>query len=228
MRRPFSTVAVLLVAVSVAAGLSACQASSPTPPVAQTAGPAGPPTPVTASTASTGSTGSTTWPTDSAGNPVGWQVCSNAVRHFTIAYPSGWHTASLGAEDACARFDPAAFTVSDGPALDGQQLLAYYESQDALDYLMELFPTDFFTITSQTNVTVAGLHAIRYTVTTLPPRGPAGPSYPPGSTIYGYVVTAGARSVDVATWVAPADAASLTARQRIVDQAVTTVHFTTP
>jgi hypothetical protein len=223
MRRPFSTVprlSLFVVALTAAASVAACQQNAPAPPIAATAAP-GPVTPVVVTTAP-----STAWPTDSAGNPVGWQVCRNPVRHFEIGYPGGWHTASLGADDACAAFDPAEFTVTDGPGLVTQQLFAFYASEDALDYLADLFPTDFYTITSQSEVTVAGLHAIRYTVTTLPARGPSGPTYPVGSTMYGYVVTAGARSIDVGTWAAPADAATLPARQRIVDQAVTTVHFT--
>jgi hypothetical protein len=224
MRRPFSTVprlAVLLLALGTVAAVAACQQNTPAPPVAETAAPPVLATPDIGTTAP-----STAWPTDSAGNPVGWQVCRNSVRHFEIAYPGGWHTASLGPDDACAAFDPAAFTVTDGPGLVTQQLFAFYASEDALDYLHDLFPVDFYTITAQTDVTVAGLHAIRYTVTTLPPRGPSGPTYPVGTTLYGYVVTAGARSIDLGTWAAPADAATLPARQHVVDQAVTTVHFT--
>lgn len=225
MRRPFSTVprlAVLLLALGSVATAAACQQNTPAPPVAATAAAPGPATPAFGTTAPS----STAWPTDGAGNPVGWQVCRNTVHHFEIAYPGGWHTASLGPDDACAAFDPAEFTVTDGPGLVTQQLFAFYASEDALDYLGDLFPTDFYTITSQSEVTVAGLHAIRYTVTTLPARGPAGPTYPVGTTLYGYVVTAGARSIDVGTWAAPADASGLPARQHVVDQAVTTVHFT--
>jgi len=75
-------------------------------------------------------------------------------------------------------------------------------------------------------VTMGGNPAIRYTVTTLPPRGPSGPTYPVGTTLYGYVVTSGARSIDVGTWAAPTDASLLPARQAVVDLAVTTVRFT--
>ena len=223
MRRPFTTVprlAILLTALATVTTLTGCQAPSPAPQTVSTQPPpaaAGGPTTTAATTA---------WPTDSSGNPVGWQVCRNAVKHFEIAYPGGWHTASVGADDACAAFDPAPFTVSDGPGIVTQQLFAFYQSQDALDYLTELFPPDFYTVNSRTDVTVAGLHGFRYNVTTLPPRGPSGVPYPAGSTIYGYVVTTGARSIDVGCWVAPADAGLLPARQHIVDQAVTTIHFT--
>ena len=116
--------------------------------------------------------------------------------------------------------------VDGAPALVTQQLHAFYASQDRLDYFTNLFPRDFFTVVSQADVTVAGMPAIRYTVTTLAPRGPSGPTYPVGTTLYGYVVTAGALSIDVGTWAAPTDAGLLSGRQHIVDQAVTTVHFT--
>jgi hypothetical protein len=210
----------LLISLTAVAGLAACQAPAPAPSTPVTA--TGPAPTATATT----STPSGAWPTDSAGDPVGWQVCRNTVHHYEIAYPGGWHTASVGIDDACSVFDPSPFTAVDGLAPVTQQLFARYASEDALDYVAELFPADFFTVTSQVDTTVAGLHAIRYTVTTLPPRGPSGPTYPVGSTLYGYVVTAGARSVNVSTWAAPADAAALPQREHIVDQAATTVHFT--
>jgi hypothetical protein len=229
MHRPFTTVARLACAAAAVLALAGTAACGPdhSPPVVSTLPPSGlagggaPPTTTTAAAAAS------PWPTDSAGNPVGWQVCRNATHHFSIAYPAGWHTASAGADDQCALFDPAAFTVVDGaPALVTQQLHAYYQSMDLLEYFQALFPVDFFTVVSEANVMVApGVAAIRYTVTTLPPRGPSGPTYPVGTTLYGYVVTAGARSIDVGTWAAPTDASLLPARQHIVDQAVTTVRW---
>jgi hypothetical protein len=214
MHRPFTTV-VRLGCLFLLAGTAACGPSQ------------SPPTVVGAPTDhATGSTSTTT--TAPASGTSSWPVCTNATKHFSIAYPTGWHTASVGPDDACRLFDPASFTVVDGaPALVTQQLHAFYASEDRLEYFADLFPHDFFTVVSQADVTVApGLPAIRYTVTTLPPRGPSGPTYPVGTTLYGYVVTAGARSIDVGTWAAPTDASLLPARQHIVDQAVTTVHFT--
>jgi hypothetical protein len=227
MHRPFTTVArlacLLALLGTTSIGAAACGPSSPPPT------PVGAPTDrATGSTATTPPAGASPWATDSAGNPVGWQICVNASKHFSIAYPAGWHTASVGPDDACQLFDPATFTVVDGaPALVTQQLHAFYASEDRLDYFQNLFPRDFFTVVSSSDVTVgAGLPAIRYTVSTLPPRGPSGPTYPVGTTLYGYVVTAGARSIDVGTWAAPTDASLLPARQHVVDEAVTTVHFT--
>jgi hypothetical protein len=211
MHRPFATV------VAALALLAATACGPSTPPSAPATSVSTPPSvPVT-----------TAAPSATAASTAGWPTCSNAAKHFSIAYPPGWHTASVGPDDACQLFDPAAFTVVDGaPALVTQQLHAFYASQDRLDYFTALFPPDFFTVVSHSDVTVAGNPAIRYTVTTLPPRGPSGPTYPVGTTLYGYVVTAGARSIDVGTWVAPTDASQLPARQLVVDQAVTTVRFT--
>jgi hypothetical protein len=211
MHRPFTTVAaaVVLVATLAACGPGGTPAAAPTTPPSLPGTSAAAPSPTAASTA-------------------GWTACTNATKHFAISYPPGWHTASAGADDACQLFDPATFTVVDGaPALVTQQLHAFYASMDRLEYFAALFPHDFFTVVSQSDVTVAGSPAIRYTVTTLPPHGPSGPTYPVGTTLYGYVVTAGARSIDVGTWVAPTDASQLPARQAVVDLAVTTVRFAT-
>jgi hypothetical protein len=210
MHRPFTTVAAafVLVAALAACGPGGTPAAAPTTvPPAISAAPSPTPSPTAASTA-------------------GWTTCTNATKHFSISYPPGWHTASVSADDACSLFDPTAFTVVDGaPALVTQQLHAFYASMDRLEYFAALFPHDFFTVVSQSDVTMGGNPAIRYTVTTLPPRGPSGPTYPVGTTLYGYVVTAGARSIDVGTWAAPTDASLLPARQAVVDLAVTTVRF---
>jgi len=209
MHRPFTTVAaaVVLVATLAACGPGGTPAAAPTTPPSLPGTSAAAPSPTAASTA-------------------GWTACTNATKHFAISYPPGWHTASAGPEDACSLFDPAAFTVVDGaPVLVTQQLHAFYASMDRLEYFAALFPHDFFTVVSQSDVTMGGNPAIRYTVTTLPPRGPSGPTYPVGTTLYGYVVTSGARSIDVGTWVAPTDASLLPARQAVVDLAVTTVRF---
>jgi hypothetical protein len=218
MHRPFTTVVAAFVLV---ATLAAC-------------GPGG--TPAAAPT-TLSAPASSAAPSPTAASTAGWTACTNATKHFAISYPPGWHTASAGPEDACSLFDPAAFAVVDGaPVLVTQQLHAFYASMDRLEYFAALFPHDFFTVVSQSDVTVGGNPAIRYTVTTLPPHGPSGPTYPVGTTLYGYVVTAGpdgrsassraeARSIDVGTWAAPTDASLLPARQAVVDLAATTVRF---
>jgi hypothetical protein len=35
--------------------------------------------------------------------------CTNAVHRDSVAYPAGWYTTQLGAEDACSYFDPMPF-----------------------------------------------------------------------------------------------------------------------
>src|SRR5690242_3039882 len=133
MHRPFTTVAAAFVLV---ATLAAC---------GQDGAPAAAPPSAPGSSAATSPTAAST---------VGWTACTNATKHFAISYPPGWHTASAGAEDACSLFDPAAFTVVDGaPVLVTQQLHAFYASMDRLDYFAALFPHDFFTVVSQSDVT---------------------------------------------------------------------------
>jgi hypothetical protein len=219
MHRPFTTVvAALLVLCAAACGSSATPTAATTVSTRPSSAASSPTVAPTRTTATSPTPAST----------VGWQTCTNASKHFSIGYPPGWHTSSVGADDACQLFDPATFTVVDGaPTLVTQQLHAFYASMDRLEYFTALFPHDFFTVVSQSDVTVAGSPAIRYTVTTLPPHGPSGPTYPVGTTLYGYVVTAGARSIDVGTWVAPTDASQLPARQAVVDLAATTVRFVT-
>ena len=107
-----------------------------------------------------------------------------------------------------------------------QQLWARYSDSGGIYlFVAALYPTDFFTITAQDDVTVNGKHGSRYTVTTLPPRGPSGPTYPVGSTIYGYAFEDSAgHSLDVATWGAPGEP-TLATREHVVDLAVHTIAF---
>lgn len=221
-RRAGRAAAALIAAAGLVASLVACRAPDPvaTSPVGASA----------AATSTTPAAGpadpdASPWPTDASGGPVGWLTCANTVHHTRIGYPAGWHTASVGAQDACSLFDPVAFTVEDGPNLPTQQLWAFYQPEGAAAFLTDLFNPDFFTLTSHVDVTIGGRHAIRYEVTCLPPRGPSGPTYPVGSHIYGYVIEdATGHSLDVATYAEPGDA-TYAHRQHIVDQAVTTVQF---
>lgn len=218
-RRMARLVVVAATAIAVAT-TAAC--SSPGPASARTT--VSPPATMVTPTA-TADPDASPWPTDATGRPVGWQLCGNTVNHYDIAYPAAWFTASLGPNDACARFDPATFTVIDGPRLDREQLWAYYQASTAAEFMDALWNPDFFTVISRTDVTVGGRPAIRYEVNCLPPRGPSGPTFPVGTHIYGYVIDGGgARSLDVATYAEPGDA-SYAHRRHIVDQAATTVHF---
>jgi hypothetical protein len=217
-----------LLAVAATLGIAACGGSGPAPAttgspvtVVVTTAPVTAP-PIVAPT--TPAADASPWPTDSLGNPVGWSVCHNTTHRFQIAYPAGWHTASVGPDDACALFDPAAFVAPDGPVIPTQQLWSQYQGSSAASYFTALFNPDFYTVTAHDDVTIAGRHAIRYTATALPPRGPSGQTYQVGTIFYGYIVEQSGHSLNVETYALPGDS-TLPARKYIVDQAITTVRF---
>jgi hypothetical protein len=204
----------LVVAATAAAAAAGCQGPAPSPIT------------VDQPRAATTAVLTDPAPTDALGNPVGWTDCSNSVHRFKIGYPGGWTTAALGDDDRCELFDPAAFTVDGLPGLVTQQLAVHYFDDARSDFITEVYNPDFFRLDSHEDVTINGHHATKFTIATLPPHGPSGPTYPDGTLLYGYLIDDGARSIDLVTYVLPTATATRADRQHVVDQAITTVRFT--
>jgi hypothetical protein len=168
-----------------------------------------------------GAPGPSPWPTDAAGLPVGWQLCQVPSRGIAISYPAGWFTTYTSVENQCTAFNPTAFTF---PPTDSQTPLRValyftYVHQTAAQFIADYDPA-YHSFTRREDVTINGLHAVRYEMTTLI----AGPPEPAGSHQYGYLIENAGWIARVYTFSVPGDA-QYAHNQYIVDQAATTVRF---
>jgi hypothetical protein len=153
------------------------------------------------------------------GVPAGWKVCTNRTLGFSIAYPTGWHTARLRPAGACLYFEPKPFRIPPNSDFTGTALEVLPTQQSYAGLLRTLTDRRFSRVQARSRTTLAGRPATRLeTIAT------GAGLLARGTRTYAYVIDRGRRPAFIVQ-TTRAEPAGWAARKRILDRAVRTLRF---
>lgn len=149
-----------------------------------------------------------------------WTSCANAHWGYTVEYPSGWYTASLGPRTDCAWFARERFELEQGteaPLVDLEVRATIGTFRQAARQLED--PYGERTL-ERAGVTIDGRKAIRFEK-----QQTQDLLYPSGTRTYGYLLNRDGAAYWVLTLDVPGRSLPYGANKEVVDRAVRSLTF---
>jgi hypothetical protein len=148
--------------------------------------------------------------------------CTNDAAGFTIRYPAGWHTDTVGPGGECLFFDPEPFAVPANSDFTGTALEVHVPQEPFDAVVRSLTDERFARVLEREAATVAGRPALRLLV-----EATGEGLLDAGTRVYEYVVDRGDTPPLVVQTTLTA-AGDLDRRRAVVDEAVRTLELSAP
>lgn len=130
--------------------------------------------------------------------PAGWTLCTNRTSGFSIAYPGGWDTAHLTAEQACNLFDADPITLDPNAGWPPVDMEVIPTGETVQRILRNKTDASTYRVIRREDVTVAGLKAVRLETVVIDDG-----FFAKGTKIYGYTIDRDGKAFVVETIAPP-------------------------